>query len=104
MENKRRATRANKKVKSEVADSQSLTFSTSQNISQGGIFISTPDPLTIGSEVSLSLYIPGEDPVKLKGVVRWTNENESPEKSCGMGIEFIESNEEAISTLKKYIG
>lgn len=105
MENKRKDERVPASIKSEVHDEKIMTFSTTQNISHGGLFISTPEPLEIGSQIDLSLYIPGENPVTLKGVVRWTNEKEegSAAPKCGMGIEFIDTDDTTISTLKKSI-
>lgn len=105
MDNKRKEERVPTSIKSEVHDEKIMTFSTTQNISRGGIFISTPEPLEVGSQIDLSLYLPGEDPVSLKGVVRWTNEKEEEpsEPKCGMGIEFIDADEATIGKLKKNI-
>ncbi len=103
MENKRQGQRIKKHIKSEVTDTNTVTFSTTQNISPGGIFISTPDPLKIGSEVEMSLYFPGEEAIKLKGIVRWTNENDLPDRKCGMGIEFVNTPGSEIAQLAKKI-
>lgn len=89
MEDKRKSRRVSKKIKSEVHAPLGMTFSTSQDLSRGGIYISTPEPLETGSEISLSLYLPGQDPVNIRGVVRWSNREDSSARRCGMGIEFI---------------
>jgi uncharacterized protein (TIGR02266 family) len=105
MDNKRKQERVPASIKSEVHDEKIMTFSTTQNISHGGIFISTPEPLEIGSQIDLSLYLPGENPVSLKGVVRWTNEKEddSVSSKCGMGIEFVDADDAALGILKKTV-
>ena len=91
MSEKRNSARVLKKVKSEVHTTDGMTFSTSADLSQGGIFISTPEPIIVGSKVELSLYIPGkEDSINIKGVVRWMREDDNNEEKAGMGIEFID--------------
>ncbi len=62
-----------------------------KNISKGGTFIATDQPLAIGTEFSFSLTIPSRpEPLRLIGKVMWvtTSANESPGKPPGMGIEF----------------
>jgi type IV pilus assembly protein PilZ len=88
MEDKRKSRRVSSRIKSEVHAPLGMTFSTSQDLSRGGIYISTPEPLETGSEIALSLYLPGQDPVNVRGVVRWSNREESSCRRCGMGIEF----------------
>ena len=62
------------------------------NISQGGLFINTRNPLPVGTVVKLIVQLPGaEFPFDLAGrvtrVAEWDNRsNVSP----GMGIEFID--------------
>ena len=104
MEEKRKSRRISHKIKSEVHDPLSMTFSTSQDLSRGGIYISTPEPLETGSEISLSLYLPGQDPVSVRGVVRWSASEESSCRRCGMGIEFTGASDgdlEKIGTVVK---
>ena len=91
MVEKRNSARIVTKVKSEVHSIDGMTFSTSADLSSGGIFISTPEPINIGSEVELSLYVPGkEEPFEIKGIVRWMREDENKKQKAGMGIEFID--------------
>ncbi len=103
MENKRNNDRVDTKVKSEVHSEDGMTFSSSINLSQGGIFITTPEPLCEGSEVNLSLHIPGENPVDIKGVVRWTRTAEDETVKSGMGIEFVDIADVNIDSIKKII-
>jgi uncharacterized protein (TIGR02266 family) len=65
------------------------------NISQHGVFISTPKPLAVGTPLELRFQVPGERELMVcKGVVRWSRG--SPQatrpvsgKSLGMGVEFV---------------
>ena len=103
MENKRKFDRVDAKIKSEVHSKDGMTFSSTTDVSKGGIFISTPEPLNDDSEITLSLYIPGEEPVDVKGVVKWIREDETENKKSGMGIEFIGISEKELDKLKKLI-
>jgi len=102
MENKRRHDRIVKSIKCEVY-SDGLTFSSSIDISEGGMFISTPEPLNENSEIDLTLYLPEEEPLSLKAFVRWTRDELDEKKRAGMGVEFLNATEEQHNILKKYI-
>ena len=57
------------------------------NISEGGMFIGTKGPLAVGNDATLAFTMPESDmPIKVKGVVIWTNEK-------GMGLKFKEVDE-----------
>ncbi len=58
-----------------------------RNISRGGTFIGTPNPLPIGTRFDFQLAVPGVPaPVRLLGEVSWLRE-EGPQP--GMGIRFV---------------
>lgn len=62
-----------------------------RNISKGGTFIRTARPLDAGTEFVFALRIPNlDEPLRLRGIVKWvvTQEESSPEKPAGMGIQF----------------
>jgi Tfp pilus assembly protein PilZ len=103
MNEKRKHTRIVKKIKSEVHSPNGMTFSTSQDLSYGGIFISTPEPVKIGSEIQLSIITPNEQNINIKGIVRWLSEGDGKDTKCGMGIEFIDINMHLESKLKNVI-
>ncbi len=53
-----------------------------QNISGGGVFIETPKPLPVGSDISMTFKLSdSDDPVKFKGEVVRNETN-------GMGVQF----------------
>lgn len=57
------------------------------NISLGGVFISTPYPFSVGSIVKLSFTLPGNNNlIEAEGIVRWISNNIN---NPGMGIEFL---------------
>ena len=92
MSDKRKSERIKKGIKSEVHSDEHVTFSSAVDLSRGGIFISTPEPLGNGSEVNLSIHIPGHGEVEIQGVVRWVRPDENASNKAGMGIEFININ------------
>ncbi len=69
------------------------------NISKGGIFIETTEPLPVGTDVEMRFQPPGMDEVlEITGTVVWVNpyrkdsgENPNP----GMGIQFGALSDEA---------
>jgi len=100
MDNKRSHPRIKKTIKSEVHFEEGMTFSNSVDLSKGGIFISTPEPLGEGSEINLSLHLPGKKTLDLKGKVRWVRQDEQDGERAGMGIEFEEIDEDVLKTLE----
>jgi uncharacterized protein (TIGR02266 family) len=103
MKEKRKHSRIPKKIKSEVHAGDSMTFSTSGDLSYGGIFISTPEPVKIGSEIQLSILTPDEENIEIKGIVRWMSDGDSKDTKCGMGVEFVDINVNQESKLKNII-
>jgi uncharacterized protein (TIGR02266 family) len=88
MQEKRQHPRIQKKIKSEVHTDDAMTFSTAADVSSGGIFISTPEPVKIDSEVNLSILSPDGNTIEIKGIVRWICDENVKDKRSGMGIEF----------------
>jgi uncharacterized protein (TIGR02266 family) len=103
MSEKRKSTRVTKKIKSEVRGDDFVSRSTAVDVSRGGIFISTPEPLGDGESVKLTVMLPDDGEVEVKGIVRWVRNDESPEKRAGMGIEFIDVDEETAKKLEKLL-
>lgn len=67
-------------------------FEYSMNISKGGIFILTEDPLPVGTLVEMRFQPPGmEDVLEVVGRVVWVNEfrpESDDNPNPGMGIQF----------------
>lgn len=64
----------------------------SMNISQGGMFISTRNPLRLGTRIVLKVSLPDvELPLNIEGEVAWVSEYDKKSKSNlipGMGVQF----------------
>jgi uncharacterized protein (TIGR02266 family) len=66
-----------------------LLVSYCTNLSRGGLFVPSPDPLPPGSPITLTLQIPGEDePVALDARVRWVRQFDADQGPAGMGLAF----------------
>ena len=102
MDEKRKHIRQKVGLKSEVTDNEGLTYSKTVDVSKGGLFISTPDPVGIGSDINLSIQLPGEKSIELKGTVKWVRNDEVEGERAGMGIEFSEITADQIEALKDY--
>ena len=78
----------------------------SKNISKGGIFIATHDPLPVGSQVTVRFTVPTiDEPITVDGEVRWVREfrDDISEQVPGMGVQFKEElPDEVIEALEKF--
>ena len=62
----------------------------SENISEGGIFISTDSPPSVGDAIDVDIpMIDGSETVTIKGIVRWHRLMDNGEAS-GCGVQFTE--------------
>jgi uncharacterized protein (TIGR02266 family) len=78
-------------------------FSRSSNLSEMGIFLTTPTPLGKGTRIELSFSEPGiEEPIRVLGEVVWTLQA-GPGIEPGMGVRFIDPSPEARARVKALI-
>ena len=67
-----------------------------RNINEGGIFIETENPQSLGSSVSLQFKLPGSDElIEVVGIVVRTSDGCQQHDPQGMGIEFGDLNADA---------
>lgn len=60
----------------------------SVNLSKGGMFVETENPLPMSSEVTLRFSIPNAGTLEVRGVVAWVQAWKTADKPQGMGIRF----------------
>ena len=87
-------------------DRQNFVRAYTADVSTGGLFIKTENPLPPGHQFQLKLQVPGvSEALEIKCEVLWARKRESstPEKPPGMGVKFIEISERDYVFLKKYI-
>ena len=75
-----------------------------ENISEGGLFLATAEPLRIGDEVAITLGIEGDPPIELTGVVRWLRLSQGPNGPApGAGVQFVGMNEETSLRIHRFM-
>ena len=78
-----------------------------QNLSQGGLYISTKKTLPPGSILNLKLSIPGRsEPLELKGKISYQLDEHKAKlysKKAGVGVQFIELSSQAKEALSHYL-
>lgn len=99
-ENLRRAQRVDMQIEVNFGSEHNFYTGLSENLSEGGIFVVTPNVLPRGTRMTVEFTLPDQgEPIKAQGVVRWTREleNADPDYPSGMGIQFeaIEGGNEA---------
>ncbi|MCJ7833144.1 MAG: PilZ domain-containing protein [Deltaproteobacteria bacterium] len=74
------------------------------NMSMGGVFIQTDQPLSVGTKILIHIYIPPD--VKLlgefTGEVAWVNDR-NPRIHKGMGVKFSDVGKESLRQLEAYL-
>ena len=58
------------------------------NLSKGGIFLETSQPLEVGEQVTLRFDVPGVGPLEVIGTVAWVRTGTHDGLPDGMGIQF----------------
>jgi len=96
------------RVDYELLSEDTFLFEYTHNVSRGGIFLATRNPLPVGTRMNLRFALPGNHGrvVDVTGKVAWINEYKRGKKNLnpGMGIEFInlaDEDREAITKLIK---
>jgi uncharacterized protein (TIGR02266 family) len=71
-----------------------LLVSYCTNLSRGGIFVPTRQPMPAGSRIALSITVPGDSaPIELMAEVRWVRQFDAVEGPAGMGLAFEDVDE-----------
>jgi uncharacterized protein (TIGR02266 family) len=73
-------------LKVDYPDRQAFSDAT-ENLSSGGLFIQTEQPLQVGTKVPLALSFPGLlDPIEIVGRVAWVRPEQAGGRGAGVGI------------------
>ena len=82
------------------------TEETAANLSEGGAFVRTSEPLKPGRRVMLELRLPEGEYVETIGRVAWTKHVLAPDgkdRETGVGIEFMGGVPEQLAELNAYL-
>lgn len=77
----------------------------SEDISEGGLFISTYDFKPIGTTIDVNFTLPSGHTVIANGVVRWIRELNplTPEMEPGMGVQFVDLSNEDKGAISSFL-
>lgn len=77
----------------------------SENIEEGGIFVATFDPKSVGEKVVVNFKLPGGHAVTAQGVVQFVREYNplTPETAPGMGVRFTALMRDDKEAIEKYL-
>jgi len=76
------------------------------NVSRGGAFVKTAEPLDPGRRLLVEVHLPSGRPLEAIGRVAWTKRVMTPrtrDAESGIGIEFIGGASEQFAALENYI-
>ena len=76
-----------------IASETNFYMGFSENISEGGLFLSTLSPPEVGEQVSLSVKVEDNE-ITVEGVVRW-HRTDGGGQITGCGVEFVSLDRQA---------
>jgi uncharacterized protein (TIGR02266 family) len=86
--NDRRDERIALALEVEFRNAAAFLVAYSTNLSKGGMFVETDDPLPVGTEVAMRFAVPGEPAIDVIGVVAWVQAWRTEQQPRGMGVRF----------------
>jgi uncharacterized protein (TIGR02266 family) len=81
------------------------THETSANLSRGGAFVQTAEPLRPGRRVLLEIELPDGRPVETLARVAWTRRELAPgaPAGAGIGLEFLGGAADQLASLESFV-
>ena len=87
---KREAPRTLIKIKINIEGDNAFLYDYSRDMSEGGVFITTRQPLAVGEKIKVRFILPESlEEINATGVVAWVNPPGSADPPPGMGIRFV---------------
>jgi len=84
---------------------EDASLSLAEDLTSGGVFIRTPNPLELGEQFLLKLHLrEGREPIKVSCKVIWTNKygKESKYLRRGMGVKFLNLEDGSKKRIEEY--
>ena len=81
-------------------------YGLSENISEGGLFVSTFQPAPLGAELEITFTLPGgKEPMRVRGRVQWVREysERNNEVPPGVGLQFVDVDEDILGAVRQFI-
>ena len=106
-QNVRAAERFDLEVKVDLESDHNFYTGLTQNISSGGLFITTHHLRKIGDRITLKFTLPGSEKViAVETEVRWIRENSAlmrADGGTGMGVRFINLSPETSAAINAFV-
>ena len=99
----RRSARVHHEVMVGVTSSDGTFSGWGTNLSVGGVFVNSQHSPKVGTRVHVLLELPGHGECKLKGRVAWAQASGPGVDEPGMGIEFLEADEQTRALVGKMV-
>ncbi|MBI5642082.1 MAG: PilZ domain-containing protein [Deltaproteobacteria bacterium] len=91
------------KIKGE--DKKGVFFGYAKTVSRGGMFIASVTPRKVGEEFEITFRLPFLDyDLKCRCAVVWMREYEPHKQDPGMGIKFIDLDDEIKDKIEEWVG
>jgi uncharacterized protein (TIGR02266 family) len=102
-DDKRRATRVHLEIGIGIASESNFYTGLTEDVSAGGLFVATWQPLPIGTEVNLQFILPGDVEVTCHGRVQWLREPRDGDLTPGMGVQFVGIDPESAKIVERFV-
>ncbi len=104
MEERRAEPRAEVELEIQYRTSQEFLAAYTKNISGGGVFVRTSQPLPLNQIVELRFSLPGFDRrFQIGGLVVWVNTSSQSAFPTGMGIKFQDIKREDAAAISAFV-
>lgn len=103
----RKHDRVHLKMDVEIILGEKILTGKVRDISAGGMYIESPEPLPDGSHPKVRFTLDSEaEAIEVEGKVAWTNEGKDriiPTHSKGMGVQFVENDQSKRIVLVQFV-
>ena len=92
------------RVEGSERNKHEIFFGYASNISASGLFIQTPNPKDVGTQVHLSFTLPvSKEKVTCTAEVIWIRNYSGKGSTPGMGLKFVELSKELAASVDRFI-
>jgi type IV pilus assembly protein PilZ len=104
IEKRRQGPRFDARIKVGFKSDKAFLWEYSKDISKGGIFIKTANPMRLNSRVQLRLSLPGRSKeIYVVGEVIYIVKEDETGRTPGMGLQFVDFDKEAMNEIEEYL-
>lgn len=105
--NNRALPRIDLEVKVNAASDSGTYTGATINISAGGVFVATEEPISVGDQLKLELTLPdSKEAISLDSKVRWVRRRRVAgrrDRPAGMGLQFVNLTTETSSVIGSFL-